>query len=182
MLNRLKGKRVALGALGVALAAMLAVGVALGVGQRGDGPPTTWVTGVIDGEDIGFGEPFGPGNYRMPLREVTGEDKSLVFTVPPGIRIEARGLGYGSCFGTCPPPGMWFDGDGSENGGFTLCLDLETGEECGRGYAATAAGLGEPIDEYGRPLHVSAEDEARAKRLEPLIDKMVASARIESAR
>ena len=188
MLNRVKGKRAAIGALGVALAAMLAVGVALGVGQRGDGPPTTWVTGVIgDGSHgtIAADEPFGPGNYRMllgeiGLPEVIGEDKSLVFTVPPGMRIELGGWFVGSCW-RCPPQ-MWFHGDGGENGAFTFCLDLETGAECGRGYAATVAGLGEPIDEYGRPLHVSAEDEARAKRLEPLIDKVVASARIESAR
>lgn len=184
MLNRVRGKRVALGALGVALAAMLAVGVALGVGQRGDGRPATWVTGMIgDGEDIGFGEPFGPGNYRMPLREITGEDTVLVFAVPAGLRLDAW-VDTPECHAVrCPGLGPVLTLHGA---GFWFGLDLATVEERWRGYSIDRR-PGDAIDEYGYPLRCGGREGCRASddrpaKYDPLIDKVVASARIESAR
>ena len=192
MLNRVKGKRVAIGALGVALAAMLAVGVALGVGQRGDGPPTTWVTGVIDGEDIDFGEPFGPGRYAVPLDDWAdwfsegeghvGSGKALVFGVPVGLRLTARVEVAYECWDLpCPGPALWVEGEE-----FWFRLDLRTAEERGRGYPFGRS-IGEPIDAYGYPLRCGGREGCRASddrpaKYDPLIDQVVASARIESAR
>ena len=196
MLNRVKGKRVALGALGVALAAMLAAGVALGVGQRGDAPPTTWVTGVIgDGSHgtIAFGEPFGPGRYAVPLDDWAdwfsedeghgGSGKALVFVVPVGLRLTAwvQVPHYIKCGELPCRPALLIRGEG-----FWFRLDMQTAEEQGRGYPF-ARSHGEPIDNYGYPLRCGGREGCRASddrpaKYDPLIDKVVASARIESAR
>ena len=197
MLNRVKGKRVALGALGVALAAMLAAGVALGVGQRGDGPPTTWVTGVIgDGSHgtIAPGEPFGPGRYAVPLDDwahlfrdgkgegLVGEGKALVFTVPPGLRLEAW-VSASECVVVRCPRFVLLTLRGA---GFRVTLNLETAEEVGRGYSIDRR-PGDAIDNYGCPLRCGGCEGCRASddrpaKYDPLIDKVVASARIEPAR
>ena len=195
MLNGVKGKRVVLGALGVALAAMLAAGVALGVGQRGDGPPTAWVTGVIgDGSHgtIAPGEPFGPGRYAVPLDNWAdwfsedeghgGSGMDLVFVVPEGLRLTARVRVPYECWDLpCPSPALWVRGEE-----FWFSLDLQTAEEQGRGYPFNRS-HGEPIDNYGYPLRCGGREGCRASddrpaKYDPLIDKVVASARIESAR
>ena len=197
MRNGVKGKRVAIGALGVALAAMLAVGVALGVGQRGDGHPATWVSGVIG--DGGHGtiapdEPFGPGRYAVLLddwadwfSEGEGEGhvdsgKALVFVVPVGLRLTARVRVPHACW-TLPCPGPALQLQGEE---FWFRLDLQTAEERGRGYPFDRS-IGEPIDAYGYPLRCGGREGCRASddrpaKYDPLIDQVVASARIESAR
>lgn len=197
MRNLVKEKRVVIGALGVGLAAMLSIGVALGVGQRGDGPPTTWLSGVIgDGSHgtIGPGQLLGPGRYAVPFDDwphlfrdgrgegLVGEGKALVFTVPPGLRLEAWLEDTAGCdVPPCPGPYLLLKGEE----GFLFELSLETADELGRGYLFNRS-LGEPIDEYGYPLRCGGRAGCRANddrpaKYDPLIDRVVASARIASA-
>lgn len=195
MRNLVKDKRVAIGALGVGLAAMLAIGVALGVVRRDDGPPTTWLSGVLgDGRHgtIAPGQLPGPGRYAVPFDDwahlfrdgrgkgLVGEGKALVFTVPPGLHLEAWiDLPY-ECWEPCPGPYLLLRGEG-----FWFELSLETAEELRRGYPIDRS-VGEPLDEHGYPLRCGGRAGCRANddrpaKYDPLIDRVVASARIASA-
>lgn len=75
---------------------------------------------------------------------------------------------------------------GGESDSFGFCLDVATAEECGRGYPINRI-WGEPIDEYGRPLRISAAERdadqaARAAKYGPLLDWVVASAHVVTVR
>ncbi len=147
---------------------------------------TTCTDGTIgDEETIKFGTAIGPGTYKVSLdawKLEVGEGKNFIFSVPEGLRIELRYVGHSSssCWGECPPVHAMIHG---ENGEFVVCVEVETAEECGRGHKSRAAELGEPTDEYGRPLRTTtADEEVRIEMLEPMIDQMVASAHIEDAR
>ena len=131
------------------------------------------------------GREVGPGRYRIPFEDVDGERRALVFTVPAGIRIKAEHVIISSdCMtGHCAPPGMMFGGEGEtgDDGGFGLCLDFETGAECGRGYPIVLR-AGAPTDDYGDPPGASASRAARAAKYGSMLDRIVASAHIEGAK
>lgn len=155
----------------------------------------TCIDGTIgfDNGEIGFHEPIAPGTYRIALEGWTGKDELFVFTVPAGLRIEARSIGRGGvlCETTeaCPTRlGVMFDGDGTEENddGFWFCIDLETGAECGRGYPFNTV-RGEATDDYGYPLRCGGREgcyanDTRAAKYGPLIDQVIASAHIEATR
>ena len=132
-----------------------------------------------------MGREVGPGRYRIPFEDVDGENRALVFTVPAGIRIKAEHIIISSaCMtGHCAPPGMMFGGKGEtgDDGGFGLCLDFETGAECGRGYPIVLR-AGDTTDMYGNPPGASASRAARAAKYDSVIDRIVASAHIEGAK
>ena len=97
------------------------------------------------------------------------------------------GTGSSDCMGGCDPAATaQFSSDGSSDGGFILCLDAGTAEETCRSYPIVIV-LGEPLDEYGRPLRISdaehdADQAARAAKYGALLDKVAASARIVTVR
>ena len=149
------------------------------------GRPTCTDGSIGNEGTIKFGAAIGPGTYRIPFEDGAGVDKGLVFTVPMGLRIQAQGVSVGgSCWETCPPPGVMFDGGDGTDGGFLICLDLDTGAECARGYPITRV-AGEAVDDAGRPVRTRDADRAdRARRVakyDSLIDQLVASAHIEAA-
>ena len=131
------------------------------------------------------GREVGPGRYRIPFEDVDGENRALVFTVPAGLRIKAEHIIISSnCMtGHCAPPGMMFGGEGEtgDDGGFRLCLDFETGAECGRGYPIVLH-AGAPTDDDGDPPGASASRAARAAKYGSMLDRIVASAHIEGAK
>ena len=115
-------------------------------------------------------------------------EKALVFSVPAGLLMQFDGVyGAGStdCAEGCDPA-AWFSSDGANDGGFILCLDAGTAAETCRSYPISIV-LGEPLDEYGRPLRISdaehdADQAARAAKYGALLDKVAASARIVTVR
>ena len=161
---------------GALLASACALMLAVGIAASAAAP--AFVT-------LEVGREVGPGRYRIPFKDVDGENRALVFTVPAGIRIKAQGVGMGgSCMTEfCPPPGMMFEGDGEtgDDKGFVFCLDFETGADCGSGYPV-ARRAGDTTDMYGNPPGASASRAARAAKYGSVIDRIVASAHIEGAK
>ena len=159
--------------LASACALMLAVGLAASVAAPRP------VTLEVERE-------VGPGAYKVPFKDANGARKALVFTVPAGIRIELDFVGRGECWGdSCnePPAALFSGGDGSDVG-FGICIDIQAAEECWRDYPYSIV-LGEPVNDVGRPVRISdaeyaADRAARAAKYGPLLDRLVASARIES--
>ena len=161
--------------LASACALMLAVGLAASVAAP---RPVT----------LEVGREVGPGTYKIPFKDANGARKALVFTVPAGIRIELDVVGRGtsSCGDSCDetPAALFSGGDGSDVG-FGICIDLQAAEECWRDYPYSIV-LGEPVNDVGRPVRISDEEYeadqiARAAKYGPLLDRLVASARIEGA-
>lgn len=147
---------------------------------------------------IEWGDVVGEGAYLIPLDDWStamleigeyGKGKALVFAVPRGFRIQFDGVyGTGSvdCWGGCDPAATAIFSGGANDGGFMLFLDAGTAEEVSRGYPISIV-LGEPIDEYGRPLRISdaeraADKAARAAKYGPLLDRVAASARVVTVR
>ena len=102
----------------------------------GDLGLTTCTDGTVgygDNAKFGLGEPFGNGTYKVPFTDATegptGKSKTLVFTIPLGLTIEAQGVRFsGACMtGSCPPPGLMLAGGDGTDGGFLICLDLKKG-------------------------------------------------------
>lgn len=147
---------------------------------------------------IEWNEVVGEGAYLIPLDDwwtamleigEYGKGKALVFAVPKGLRIQFDGVyGTGSvdCWGGCDPAATAHFSGGANDDGFILLLNAGTGEEVSRSYPIDIV-LGEPIDEYGRPLRISdteraADKAARAAKYGPLLDWVAASARVVTVR
>lgn len=146
---------------------------------------------------IEWDQVVGEGSWLIPLADWPtarlgeyGKGKSLVFAVPAGLRMQFDGVygtGSSDCAGSCDPAATaQFSSDGANDGGFILCLDAGTAEETCRSYPIVIV-LGEPLDEYGRPLRISdaeraADKAARAAKYGALLDKVAASARIVTVR
>ena len=133
------------------------------------------------------GQALGPGTYSIPYLDLEDMEKALVFSVPGGIRIGFDGVGWAHCTGEeqCVLLPAFFSG-GESDSGFWFCLDLATAEECGRGYPIERL-PGDRIDDSGRPLRISAAERdadraARAAKYGPLLDWVVASARVVTVR
>ena len=148
---------------------------------------------------IAWNEVIGEGSWLIRLDDwpfaageigAYGKGRALVFAVPAGLRMQFDGVyGTGStdCAGGCDPAATaQFSSDGANDGGFILCLDAGTAAETCRSYPISIV-LGEPLDEYGRPLRISdaehdADQTARAAKYGALLDKVVASARVVTVR
>ena len=161
---------------GALLASACALMLAVGIAASAASPASV---------TLEVGREVGPGTYRIPFEDADGARRALVFTVPAGLRIKAEHIIISSdCMtGHCAPPGMMFGGEGEtgDDGGFRLCLDFETGAECGRGYPIILR-AGAPTDDYGDPPGASASRAARAAKYGSMLDRIVASAHIEGAK
>ena len=110
------------------------------------------------------GQALGPGTYRIPFEDLDGTEKALVFSVPAGIRIGFDGVDQSYCpgEGRCVLLPAFFSARESDSG-FWFCLDMATAEKCGRGYPVV-------------------DKAARAAKYGPLLDWVVASARVVTVR